>query len=156
MKGFLDFIELYNNGNMLGVDNVYIISHDDLSLFDLSKVILVQPKNDEEIAYYMNKSDIFISTSWWEGFGLPSLEAMACGCAVILSDAGGVNEYATANENSLMYKAKRQDDLLEHINCLAQDTVLRNELSSAAVKKALSFSWNNSKNQFLKVINASD
>ncbi len=56
----------------------------------------------------MNISHIFISTSWWEGFGLPSLEAMACGCALILTDAGGVNEYAIANENCLMYEPKNQ------------------------------------------------
>jgi len=68
-----------------GIDNVFIISHDDLSEFNLKNVKCIKPKNDKEIAFYMNKSHIFISTSWWEGFGLPPLEAMACGCAVILT-----------------------------------------------------------------------
>lgn len=149
LKGFIDFIKPFNEGNIHGIDNVFIISHDDLSDFDLSNVILIKPKNDEEIAYYMNISHIFISTSWWEGFGLPSLEAMACGCAVIITNAGGVNEYAIPNENCLMFEPKDQKQLISHINTLVSDLALKNKLSKNAIEKSKTFSWEKSTKQLL-------
>lgn len=154
LKGFIDFIKPFNAGNMHEISNVYIISHDDLSDFDLSNVTLIKPKNDEEISYYMNISHIFISTSWWEGFGLPPLEAMACGCAVILTNAGGVNEYAVPYENCLMFEPKDQKQLILHIETLVSDIDLRNKLSQNAIKKSKTFSWQKSANQFREVLNA--
>jgi glycosyltransferase involved in cell wall biosynthesis len=149
MKGFIDFIKPFNLGKIHGVDNVYVISHDDLSEFDLSNVTLIKPKNDEEIAYFMNISHIFISTSWWEGFGLPALEAMACGCAVILTDAGGVNEYAIPNENCLMFEPKDQVQLVNHISTLVANPQLLKSLSENGIRKANEFSWERSAQQLL-------
>jgi glycosyltransferase involved in cell wall biosynthesis len=152
-KGFVDFIKVYKDiQNMIKINNVYIISHDDLSEFDLSEVELIQPKSDHEIAHYMNKSHIFISTSWWEGFGLPPLEAMACGCSVILTDAGGVNEYAIPDKNCLMYKPKDVQKLQENILKLVVDKELRDYLSKNGEKKANEFSWEKSTDQLLKVL----
>lgn len=152
-KGFIDFIKPFNKGKILGIDNIFVISHDDLSDFDLSNVTLIKPKNDEEIAYYMNISHIFILTSWWEGFGLPPLEAMACGCAVILTNAGGVNEYAVSNENCLMYEPKDQGQLITHIDTLVNNLKLRNKLSENAIAKSKTFSWEKSTNQFMDILN---
>lgn len=152
-KGFIDFIKPFNDGNIHGIDNVFVISHDDLSDFDLSKVTLIKPKNDEEIAYYMNISHIFVSTSWWEGFGLPPLEAMSCGCAVVLTNAGGVNEYAVPNENCLMYEPKNQKELVEKLNLLIKDKELQKKLSNNAFHTIESFSWGNSANQLLGILN---
>lgn len=151
-KGFIDFLKPFNEGKIHGINNVYVISHDDLSCFDLTNVTLIKPKNDNEIAYYMNISHIFISTSWWEGFGLPPLEAMACGCAVILTDSGGVNEYAIANENCLMYQPKNQEELVKHINTLVENKYLLRKLSENGQKTAKLFSWEKSAEQLLKII----
>lgn len=74
----------------------------------LTSIWDAQTLKPDEIAYYMNLSHIFISTSWWEGFGLPPLEAMACGCAVILSNSGGVNEYAQLDDNCLMFDPRNE------------------------------------------------
>lgn len=153
LKGFIDFIKPFHGGNIHGIDNVFVISHDDLSDFDLSNVTLIKPKNDEEIAYYMNISHIFVSTSWWEGFGLPPLEAMACGCAVLLTDAGGVNEYAVPNENCLMYEPKKQEELVDKLNLLIKDRKLQKKLSNNALHSVENFSWKNSKKQLLDIVN---
>lgn len=148
-KGFIDFIKPFNEGNIHGINNVFVISHDDLSDFDLSNITLIKPKSDEEIAHYMNISHIFVSTSWWEGFGLPPLEAMACGCAVILTNAGGVNEYAISNENCLIFEPKDQKQLVSHIHSLVNDLGLRDTLGKSAIEKSKTFSWEKSTKQLL-------
>lgn len=153
-KGFIDFIDAFNGiKSTIQVDNIYLISHDNLSEFDLTGMELIKPKNDQEIAHYMNKSHIFISTSWWEGFGLPPIEAMACGCSVILTDAGGVNEYAVPNENCLMYKPKDIKNLQESILKLATNKELRDYLATNSQEKAKDFSWTKSTDQLLKALN---
>lgn len=156
LKGFIDFIKPFNEGKIHGINNVYIVSHDDLGDFDLSNVVLVKPKNDKEIAYYMNISHIFTSTSWWEGFGLPSLEAMSCGCSVILTNAGGVNEYAIPNQNCLMYEPKNQEELVLKLNLLIKERELQKKLSHNALDSVESFSWKKSTNQLLEILNATN
>jgi glycosyltransferase involved in cell wall biosynthesis len=50
--------------------------------------------SDIELSQLYGKAHIFVYTSKYEGYGLPPLEAMACGCAVISTDVGAVGEYA--------------------------------------------------------------
>jgi len=58
-------------------------------------------QSDDDMRAFYQTCDVFIFPSYWEGFGLPPLEAMACGTPVILTDSGGVREYATPS-NSLL------------------------------------------------------
>ena len=152
LKGFIDFIKPFSENKILGIDNVYVISHDDLSEFNLEGIKLINPQNDEEIAYYMNKSHIFISTSWWEGFGLPAIEAMACGCAVVLTNAGGVNEYSIPNENCLMYEPKDRKMLETHIETLVNKTVLRSKISKNGEITTKEFYWEKSTEQLIECL----
>ncbi|SNQ60930.1 glycosyltransferase family 4 protein [Candidatus Methanoperedens nitratireducens] len=155
-KGFADFIKVWaelKKDKSNKINNIYIISNDDLSGFDISDYTLIKSSNDNEIAEIYNKSHIFISTSWWEGFGLPPLEAMACGCAVILTNAGGVNEYAAPNINCLMYEPRKTSELKEKLMLLIHNKELRTHLFLNALETAKSFSWAKSKNEFLKVLN---
>ncbi len=47
-----------------------------------------------------SSADLFVHTSLFEGFGLPPLEAMACGVPVVLTDSGGVREFVRHGENA--------------------------------------------------------
>lgn len=145
-KGFKDFISAYD---LLSkkleekIDNVYIISHDDLSEFEIDKrekFKLIVPKNDIEIAEVYNRCHIFVSTSWFEGFGLPPLEAMKCGCAVITSDSKGVDEFAIDGENCLMFKPKNIEQLKDKLELLILDSKKREELQKGYMKLKKEFS----------------
>ena len=92
-----------------------------------------------------------VSTSYKEGFGLPALEAMACGCAVITSNSGGCLEY-TNEENCLMYDAGNTKELAAHINTLVVNSNLRNQIIEKGIKTATTFTWDNSANQLLNIV----
>lgn len=154
-KGFITFIEAWKKFELKDkIDSVYVISHDDLSSFDLfdKKIKIVIPKSDEEIADVMNKSHIFISTSWWEGFGLPPLEAMACGSSVIISNSGGVNEYAKNEYNCLMYTPRDINELLEKINELIENISKREKLIENSKETIKRFSWEKSSLDFSDIL----
>lgn len=135
-KGFKDFIlayDLLNKELKNKIDNIYIISHDDLSEFKIEKkkkFKLIAPKSDIEIAEVYNRCHIFVSSSWFEGFGLPPLEAMKCGCAVITSDSKGVDEFAINNKNCLMFMPKNIEQLKKRLEFLIDNKEKRIELSN--------------------------
>lgn len=135
------------------ITNIYIISHDDLSEFSFSKQVqIIKPKSDIEIAEYYNRSNIFISTSWWEGFGLPALEAMSCGCAVITSDNKGCREYAFDKKNCLFFEPKNVEQLINCIRTLLESKELRENLSKQGEKDSYKFSWINSAKQLKEIL----
>lgn len=155
LKGLITFLHVFHRLPVFirnKIKQVILISHDDLSGFDTKGMEVVKPASDEEMALLYAESDIFISTSWWEGFGLPPLEAMACGCAVITSDSGGVNEYAVAEENCLMFPPKDEDALQKQLCRLVENPVLRDRLVKAGLQTAASFDWQKSAAQLLKII----
>ena len=135
------------------IKGIFIISHEDLSEFEFPlNTVIVKPTNDIDISMIYNKSLIFISTSWWEGFGLPGLEAMACGCAVITSDSGGCREYAVDRENCLYFTPKNNEELAEKIETLVTNFDFAKKLSEKGMKTAKKFSWKNSAVQLKKII----
>jgi len=54
------------------------------------KVVFTGRRNRKQLKYYYQAADFFISTPWYEPFGITPLEAMACGTPVIGSDVGGI------------------------------------------------------------------
>lgn len=155
LKGISTFINVWHNLPIeykKAVSQVILVSHDDLSSFDTTGMDIVVPKSDMDIAGVYRKSDIFISTSWQEGFGLPPLEAMACGCAVICSDAGGINEYAENNVNCMIYEPKSEIELKNCIIKMITDSNMRSALVNNAIKKSEKFSWENSAKQLVTII----
>jgi len=85
---------------------------------DLAQVpwIAIEGRSETETAEILSRAGAFLSLSSQEGLGLPPLEAMAAGCAVVGFHGGGGREYATSC-NGLWYEA---DQLLECVDGLAQ------------------------------------
>lgn len=73
---------------------------DDLP-FPLENVVL--PSQDHLIQLYRS-SDLLLFTSWYEGFGMPPLEAMATGLPVVATKSGGIEMYAENQVNSLLFE----------------------------------------------------
>jgi alpha-1,3-rhamnosyl/mannosyltransferase len=77
--------------------------------------------------------------SLWEGFGLPALEAMACGTAVVASDRGALPE--VVGDAALTVDPTRVDALREALYALTVQESLRAALAARGVARARTFSW---------------
>lgn len=96
--------------------------------------------------------DIFLCPSWYEGFGLPGLEAMACKSALVTTDNGGCRDYALHNETALISPPKQPQALAENIVKLLTDQSLLKKLSENGYQIAQKFNWQESINKMDKII----
>ena len=80
-----------------------------------------------------------IYPSIYEGFGLPIIEAMACGCPVICSNTASMPE--VAGNAAILIDPSKSDDLAQAIESILYDTELRNSFAIKGVMQASHFSW---------------
>ncbi|HEX6791116.1 MAG TPA: glycosyltransferase family 4 protein [Candidatus Krumholzibacteria bacterium] len=92
-----------------------------------------------DIDDFYSTIDIFVFPSWVEGFGLPPLEAMARGAAVVLTDSGGVREYAEADRNCLLVAPGDAGSMRAAVARLVADPPLRDALARAGRETAQRF-----------------
>jgi glycosyltransferase involved in cell wall biosynthesis len=110
--------------------------------------------SDEELAKVYNRATCFVYPSYYEGFGLPPLEAMACGTPVITSKLSSIPE--VCSDSAIYCDAHDIDDIKEKIEMLLKDETLQKELIEKGIKRASLFTWKRSadmhKELFLKVL----
>lgn len=99
-------------------------------------VEVVSPKSDFELAALYSKASVFVSTSAWEGFGLPLLEAMACGTPVVTTDSGGIRDFCEDGFNCRIVQSATAEELAEavaeiHSNRDLEFRLIQNGLATA-------------------------
>lgn len=84
---------------------------------------------------------IFLCSSWHEGLGMPAMEAMACGSALVTTDTRGCWDYAIPNQTALVTPPGNPKQLAASIVSLMKDERTRRELAENGMKKIKEFSW---------------
>jgi glycosyltransferase involved in cell wall biosynthesis len=97
---------------------------------------------DGDLATWYRAATVFVYPSLFEGFGLPPLEAMACGCPVLASANGAVGE--VCGDAAATCDPLDVDDLTRQLRRLAQDEALRTQLRTAGMARAREFNWERS------------
>jgi glycosyltransferase involved in cell wall biosynthesis len=88
-------------------------------------------------AYQM--ASVFVLPSLYEGFGLPVLEAMACGTPVICSDRASLPE--VAGDAALLVNPDSEDDLLRALTSVLDDSATAARLRTKGLERARAFTW---------------
>jgi glycosyltransferase involved in cell wall biosynthesis len=95
----------------------------------------------EELAYWYNAAAMLVYPSRYEGFGLPLLEAMACGTSVIAANASSLPE--VVGDCGVLVEPDDVTGFAEAIRRLAGNDGYRQQLEQAGIERAASFSWRN-------------
>lgn len=111
-----------------------------------------RPKNLEYVEFVCNPSvscarEIYSNCKIWflaskkEGFGLPVLEAMACGCVVVSTACGGPADIITDGVNGFLVEVGNVDMMVNKIKMIWSDDGLQKKMSENAVETAKKFTW---------------
>ena len=89
--------------------------------------------------------DLYLCPSWDEGLGMPSMEAMACGAALVTYDNGGCRDYARDGETALVAPRRDAAALTAALGRLAADPALRARIGAAGMAHVTTaFDWDRS------------
>lgn len=157
IESFVEFIEEYNIGDLTFVlgGSLWVELEDELNntIYKYEKykhkIKFIGYVDDDDLKYLYSAAFLFIYPSIYEGFGLPILEAMKCGAAVISSNTSSMPE---VGGDAVMYIDPY--DKKTCINALEKiyfNDNLRNHLKIKAIERAGLFSWENTINEmFIK------
>lgn len=136
--------------------HLLIVSREDLGhLIDRGfpfPITVVAAPDMSSLAQHYRRCGVFVSASWAEGFGLPPLEAMACGAPAVVSDSRGVREYARHEENCLMVPPRDPGAMAEAILRMIRDRSLAEALASEGIRTANCFDWSAAVSRFERAL----
>ena len=104
---------------------------------------------EEKLALFYSASDLFVFPSYYEGFGLPPLEAMASGCPVITSNKTSLPE--VVGDAGILIDPMDGDKLTEKMNEILTNDKIRNDLILSGLKRARKMTWKRTAKETLKV-----
>ena len=104
--------------------------------------------NEKPVLYSL--ANIFVYPSFYEGFGLPPVEAMSCSCPVITSNNSSLVE--VVKDNAITINPHNTNDLTQAINLLLSDENLYNRLKENGRSCIGEFNWKNSASRILEII----
>lgn len=97
--------------------------------------------SDADLVLLYNLCTVFVFPSWHEGFGLPALEAMACGAAVIGANTGSLPEVIALDE--ALFNPMQPGDIAAKMQQCLTDSALLSRLQQHGPQRARLFSWDN-------------
>lgn len=95
--------------------------------------------SDQELAYVYNMATVFVYPSLYEGFGLPPLEAMACGTPVIVSNTSSMPE--VCGDGAYYIDPISIESIAKAIMDVTGDEILQQSLREKGLKRASQFTW---------------
>jgi glycosyltransferase involved in cell wall biosynthesis len=96
----------------------------------------------QRLKTFYNAADVFVTTPWYEPFGITPLEAMACGTPVIGADVGGIRYSVAHGETGLLVPSRDPAALADALVTLKHDPELGRQMGTAGLERARAmFTW---------------
>lgn len=100
-----------------------------------------------------SSSLVWVLASYSEGFGIPILEAMACGCAVVATDCGGPRDIIKDGENGFLVEVGNVEQIVDRVKVLLENEELRQQFVEKSRETVSKFSWDSSVDKLEEVLN---
>ena len=108
----------------------------------LDRVTFVGSRGRDVLRYYYAAADVFVTTPWYEPFGITPVEAMACGTPVVGSNVGGIKATVVDGETGYLVPPNDPEALADRLARLLGDPELLGKLSRQARRRALAgYTW---------------
>lgn len=115
----------------------------------IEKQVVQKRFEEHELGHFYQKAKCFVLPSLYEGFGIPVVESMACGCPIVLSKHGSLPEIA--GNAGIYFDSESEEDLREKVQNLITNEDLRAEYAKKGLKHVKRYDWNVAAEQCLQV-----
>ncbi len=157
-KNFHSLIEAFDG---LGDENIKLFlvgeinkNFTNLNLLEKIKnntnIIFIGRVSDEELTRLYSNAICFVFPSFYEGFGIPPLEAQACGCPVVCSNAASLPE--VCGDSVVYFDPYSVEDMRDKIQMVLDNKNLQNELRAKGFENVKRFSWERSAKQIIEIM----
>lgn len=126
------------------------------SLFELvrtlgleNRVVFTGFVAERDKPFLLRGAEVFTYVSLYEGFGIPVLEALACGTPTLTSDVSSIPE--VTGDSALLIDPSNVQEIAAGLERLLADASLRDELAAKSISQAAHFSWLNTASQTLSI-----
>jgi glycosyltransferase involved in cell wall biosynthesis len=112
-------------------------------------IIIISGVSEEELIMYYNCAHMLVLPSFYEGFGLPVIEAMACGCPVVASDTSSMPELG--GDAAIYVNPNNESSIADGMIKLIKDDNLRGSLVGKGFERAAAFTWTKTAERYIGV-----
>jgi alpha-1,3-rhamnosyl/mannosyltransferase len=109
----------------------------ELGIEDKVKFLGYQPCEVFELLY--NLAEVFVYPSYYEGFGMPNIEAMQCGLPVVTSNASCLPE--VVGDAALLFDPQEPDDLASQLDLIVESSELQDDLRRKGFLQSSKYKW---------------
>jgi len=155
MENVFRALELWSDGPQLAISGKIFGDHK-AKLENLARSLNIENRvtwlgyvPDDLLPNLYSEAAAFIFPSLYEGFGLPILEAMACGCPTLSSNMASLPEIG--GKAAHFFDPKEIDDMAEAIKKVCEDSVYRQKLAQGGPKHVKTFSWESSTKKHMEL-----
>ena len=159
-KNLSRLVEAYNDLKKVGFSHKLVLAGKPDFFFESVKNLIRELKLQddvilpgyvpaEDVPTFYNAAEVFVFPSFYEGFGLPVVEAMACGTPVITSIGSSLEE--VAGDAALLVDPMDQVALLQALRQVLEDSALRLRLSAAGLQRSKQFDFQSAARNTLAV-----
>jgi glycosyltransferase involved in cell wall biosynthesis len=107
---------------------------------------------DAELLDFYRRCLVFVSPSYAEGWGLASVEAMANGAAVVLTDDGGSADFAAHGDTALVVPPRSPEAIADAVCALLENDALRRRVAAGGFARAQEMTWDRFVAEFERVL----
>ena len=156
IKCFFEFIEQYKINDLKLVIGGSVWKkfektlYNSIKHFDQSKIFFAGYLDETELAKYYSNALCFIYPSLYEGFGLPVLEAMQCGCPVITSNNSSLPE--VIGDCGIQINPSSEEEMISAYRKMYFENTFREDCKTRGLQRAGFFSWEKCANEILDFI----
>lgn len=155
LKAFEEFKSKYNQSHQLLIIGRKAWLNSELEAFYAQMtfredVIWIEKTERNELLHVLQNAFALVYPSWFEGFGIPLLEAMHLGVPIITSNTSAMPEIA--GNAAILVDPGKVNEIADAMNTLISDSILRNKLIENGFTRAKLFDWNASAKKLVNLI----
>ncbi|MEC4005358.1 glycosyltransferase family 1 protein [Flavobacterium sp. SUN052] len=105
----------------------------------LQNQIIQKPFQENELGQFYKNAQCFVFPSAYEGFGIPVVEAMSCGCPIVLTNNSSFPE--VAGDAGIFFELNDATDLKNKVSIILENETVRNEYINKGLERAKIFNW---------------